>query len=158
MRITGGRRRDIHVSLDEDEAELFRKLIGEMHTMLDADVPATDAVKRRLFPQAYQDPDEEQTFRDLVGSDLQNVKLEAVRTVRAALGEAGPAAVKVGSEDVEAWLRLLTDLRLAIGTRLGITEDWGSRELDLDDPNAAALWVLDWLTEMQGRILERVKG
>jgi hypothetical protein len=51
---------------------------------------------------------------------------------------------------------LLTDLRLAIGTRLDVTEEKMSDDIDPDDPEAAALSVLHWLGWVQGTILEAI--
>ena len=158
MKVKGGRHGHIRLSLDDGETLLLRNLIEEMQMMLQADIPRTDPVKERLFPRAYEDPDNEETFRDLTSSDLENAKLEALRVVRDSLGDRGGAQVDLGPDEVGSWLRLLTDLRLAIGVRLDVTEEIMSAEVDPDDPNAPALSVLHWLGWVQGSILERMEG
>lgn len=158
MKVKGGRHGSVRLSLGDVEASLLRNLIGEMQLLLEAGVPETDAVRRRLFPRAYEDPENEETFRDLISKDLENAKLDALRQVRDALGESGKAEVVLGPDDVGSWLRLLTDLRLAIGVRLDVTEDTMSEEIELDDPNAPAMSVLHWLGWVQGSILERIEG
>ena len=157
MKVKGGRGGAVKLSLDETEASLLRSLIGEMQMMLEADIPESDPVKQRLFPRAYEDPDNEETFRDLISGDLENAKLEALREVRESLGPAGKADVALGPEEVGSWLRLLTDLRLAIGVRLDVTEESMSARIDPDDPNGAAMSVMHWLGWVQGSILERVE-
>ncbi len=146
------------VELDEPEAMLLRSLISEMQMLLEADVPAGDPVKQRLFPRAYENDEHERGFRELTAGDLETAKLETLREVRDALGHSGAARVEVGPDEVGSWLRLLTDLRLAIGVRLDVTEETMAAEIDPDDPNAPALSVLHWLGWVQGSILERIEG
>jgi hypothetical protein len=158
MKIKASRDGSLRLSLEEAEAMLLRDLTHEMQMLLEADIPKEDAVKQRLFPRAYQTDDNEDTFRDLVTSDLEKVKLEAVKAVRDALGAEGAPSIQMGPDDVGTWLRLLTDLRLAIGVRLDVTEETMSEEIDPDDPNASAFAVLHWLGWLQGSILERIEG
>jgi hypothetical protein len=158
VKIKGGRSGHVKVHLDEPEAALLRSLVSEMQTLLEADVPDEDEVKARLFPRAYETDDDERGFRDLTASDLETAKLETLREVRDALGVSGAATVDLGPDEVGSWLRLLTDLRLAIGVRLDVTEETMASELDADDPNAPALSVLHWLGWLQGSILERIGG
>lgn len=157
MKIRGGSGGAIRLGLEDAEASLLRALTREMQTLLDADIPSGDPVKERLFPRAYEDPGNEETFRDLVAGDLENAKSQAVREVRDALGPSGRVEVKLGPDEVSTWLRLLTDLRLAIGVRLDVTEETMSEEIDPDDPNASAFAVLEWLGFLQGSILERLE-
>ena len=158
MKVKGGRGGRVELQLDEDDAGLLRSLVGEMLMLLEADVPDVDPVKRRLFPDAYDDPENERSFRELTGDDLQSAKREAVVAVRDTLGTAGPVDVDLGPDDVGTWLRLLTDLRLAIGVRLEVTEETMAAEIDPNDRNAGALSVLHWLGWVQGSILERIGG
>ena len=158
MKLRGGRDGGVRLTLDENEASLLRSLVSEMQMLLEADVPPDDAVKRRLFPRAYEEDEDEETFRDLVADDLATAKLDAVKIVRDALGPSGPSNLALGPDDISTWLRLLTDLRLAIGVRLDVTEETMSEEIDPDDPNAPAFAVMHWLGWLQGSILERIEG
>ncbi|HET7483351.1 MAG TPA: DUF2017 family protein [Actinomycetota bacterium] len=153
MRVSGGDG-DLKMELTDQEAGILRSLLDEMATLLDADVPE-DAIKARLFPPASEDPQQQATFAELTRSDLENEKRAAVRDVREQLGPRGPVVVDLDDDDVGTWLRLLTDLRLAIGTRLEVTDETMAAEIDPNDPNAAALSVLHWLGWMTESILER---
>ena len=157
MKLRGGRDGGVRLTLDEDEASLLRNLVSEMRMLLEADVPPGDAVKQRLFPRAYEEDEDEETYRDLVADDLATAKLDVVKAVGDALGPHGGSNVDLGPEDVSSWLRLLTDLRLAIGVRLDVTEETMSEEIDPDDPNAPAYAVMHWLGWLQGSILERIE-
>ena len=55
-------------------------------------------------------------------------------------------------EEVQAWLGVLNDTRLVLGTRLGVTEE--ERELDPADPQAGAYAMYHWLTWLQGDLVE----
>lgn len=143
----------LRVELENDEAELLRRLTDELRLLLEADVPSTDAVKQRLFPAAYQDPEDAEEFNALVGDDLHAVKSESLRAVTERLGKSGPLTSSIPDEETTAWLTLLTDLRLAIGTRLEVDEAKMETELDENDPEAPAMSVLHWLGWVQESIL-----
>ena len=53
---------------------------------------------------------------------------------------------------MQAWLGVLNDTRLVLGTRLGVTED--ERELNPADPQAGAYAMYQWLTWLQGDLVE----
>ena len=60
--------------------------------------------------------------------------------------------IDLGPDDVQAWLGVLNDTRLVLGTRLGITEE--EHELDPADPDAGAYALYQWLTWVQGDLVE----
>jgi hypothetical protein len=146
----------IEIQLDEDEATLLRKLIGEMQPLLrgQADDDRTDPVIGRLFPAAYEDPEDERAFNELVGGELRATKQRSAETVATRLGTRGGVEATVTVEEADAWLACLADMRLAIGTSLQVTEEDMGREVDPSDPQAASMLVLHWLSYLQGGILE----
>ena len=85
---------------------------------------------------------------------LKRSKLDAIGTARTAL-EAAPE-VTVKEDDIDTWLALLTDLRLAIAARLQIDEERMSSEVDPSDRDAVPLSVLHWLGWVQGTMLEKI--
>ncbi|MGH2806537.1 MAG: DUF2017 family protein [Actinomycetota bacterium] len=155
MRIEDAGDGDVRLEMEEHEAELFRSLLIEMQTFLDVAHEA-DPVTQRLFPKAYEGNGDEEKYREMTADDLQKEKRETVRQARNMLGELGAVNVTLRSDQIDSWLRLLTDLRLAIGTRLEVTEDIMAEDLDPNSPDAAALSVLHWLGWIQESILERL--
>jgi Domain of unknown function (DUF2017) len=110
-----------------------------------------DPVLARLLPDAYRDDAEAAgDFRRYTEQSLRSGKVAAAQTVLGTLPREG-GKVRLSGEDAQVWLRALNDVRLALGVRLGITEDY-ERELagvSGEDPRLAYLQVYDWLTFLQ---------
>jgi hypothetical protein len=149
-------RGDSTMHLEQAEADLLRQLVVEMQSLLAAQSVKEDAVVERLFPNAYESLEDEKAFRDLVGDDLRRHKLDALTEVRSALGSGGSATVTLSGDAATAWLTTLTDMRLAIGTRLDVTEETMSQALEDEDPSSSSLLVLHWLGWVQESILQAV--
>ena len=149
--VRGGMR----IQLEGDEAEILRRLIAEMELLLQAEIP-NDPVNQRLFPQAYLDPSDNDKYNELTGEELRNTKKQAAQRVSDALGVRGGFKGTIPEEEVDAWLTLLTDLRLAIGTRLGVTEDDMSADAEADSPDAQAYAVMHWLGWLQESLLNEL--
>ncbi len=143
----------IRVKLEDHERGLMTSLLDEMHTLLEADI-AADPVNRRLFPDAYDSEEDAQAYRELVGSELRSGKLAAVKDMKRALAEASSGGIELSQEEATTWLPVLTDLRLAIGTRNDVTEEKMAEEIDPEDPESAGMLVLHWLGWLQESLLE----
>lgn len=142
----------MRVDLEGDEAEILRRLIAEMQLLLKAELK-DDPVNQRLFPQAYLDPSDNDAYNELTGDELRNTKKQAVQKVSDRLGSRGGFKGTIPDEEVDAWLTLLTDLRLAIGTRLGVTEEDMAEDVAADSPDAQAYAVMHWLGWLQESLL-----
>jgi hypothetical protein len=108
-------------------------------------------VLARLFPDAYpDDTDAAEEFRRYTESGLREAKQSNARTALATLDAPGTEHVLTDYE-TQAWLGALNDLRLALGTRLDVTEDWHEQAAALapDDPSLALFSVYDWLSVLQ---------
>ncbi|HWC13196.1 MAG TPA: DUF2017 family protein [Actinomycetota bacterium] len=143
------------LSFEGHEGSLLRQLVEEMSELLDEPVP-TDPAVARLFPAAYEDPAEAAAFKELIGNELSSGKRADLDKVARALDgrEAHDEEVVIPRDDLEAWLRALTDMRLALGTRLDVDEEKMSRELDPADASAGSMAVLHWLGWIQESLLE----
>jgi hypothetical protein len=128
--------------LAHPERVLLRMLHAELRTLLDE---PDDPNLRRLFPPAHEDPEREAEYRGLVGDQLRDGRARALETL-----ERTVEAETLTADEADAWLRVLNDLRLVLGTRLDVTEETMLAELDPNDPNAHQLAVyayLSWLQE-----------
>jgi Domain of unknown function (DUF2017) len=144
----------LHLRLERGEAEVLRRLIDELLDLLRSD-EADDRVSQRLFPDAYESPEDTAAYNELVADQLRRDKIESLQWMRDALGRGG-VDVMLSHEAGERWLTALTDLRLALGTRLEMTEQKMGAELDPQDPQAPWLAALHWLGWMQESMLQAV--
>lgn len=120
--------------------------------------PPEDPVLARLLPDAYRDDaDDAAEFRRFTEQSLSSGKVANAHTVISTLEEGG---LDVGAKHVEvdldpaqvmAWLRALTDIRLALAVRLGIeSEEDAERLAESDDEATVAMGdVFDWLGFVQ---------
>ena len=112
-----------------------------------------DPALARLLPDAYgDDPAAAGDFRRYTEADLRAGKRAAAST---ALAQLVPLAeggrLILDREQAEQWLSWLNDIRLVLGTRLGVTEDL--EDVDPEDPRAAVLGVYGWLGWLQESLL-----
>lgn len=147
---------------DDPLAELFAEGPSE---------PPADPVLRRLFPDAYSDPEEvpassaeaeerrahSAEFRRFTENDLRAGKREnalgVIRSLDAlAPVDEGGAVLKLSPEESRQWLGALNDLRLAIGSRLEITDEDDTDllyRLPEEDPRKPMVLAYLWLGGLQ---------
>lgn len=125
--------------------------------------PPKDALLRRLLPDFHR-PDDPEESADGLNSALRILRepeIIAAKRVAAqrVLGTApdGGGRFELTEEDAHAWVAAVNDLRLALGTRLEITEI-GPDSLPEGHPMAAHLDVYQWLTVMQEYLLLALLG
>jgi Domain of unknown function (DUF2017) len=153
------------VSITEDEAELLRSIPAELGPILSAPVDPDNPVSERLFPRAYLDPTEEgaeREWQELVRPELVRERLASLERLTKSLERGqvreGRVEVELEPDEAQAWLGALNDARLALGTRLGVTEDLDYEDVGEDHPDAAAYAVYDWLTWLEGDLVETLLG
>lgn len=181
------RRRDgtLTATLHVGEVELLRNLVSQLLELISdgeparptdpleqvldlaSAVPPSDPVLRRLFPDAYADEAAAGDFRRYTERGLRESKRTNAAVVLAGLESAeqgrkdADRTIVVDRGDAEAWMRALTDLRLALGTRLGVEQDSPLEESDdwdddSDDPRRYVLGVYEWLGWLQDTLVHAV--
>jgi len=161
------------------EASLLRSLVGQVITLVAPDGPQPgqpddllawdaelaqqdqpqtpdDPVLARLLPDGYRDdPDAAGEFRRFTESSLRSAKQQAAQEMLDTLPEAG-GKIQLTHDQAHAWLKALNDVRLALGVRLNVTEEfeqqWG--RLRADDPQWAAYEVYAWLGAVQESLVQ----
>ena len=138
--------------------------------------PPSDPVLARLFPDAYGDPaaapaqareaEELQAasgeFRRYTEVELRARKREDALAVVRALDALTPegdggAVLRLDADDSRQWLGALNDLRLAIGTRLKVTDDedgGGLYALPDSDSRKPMVMAYLWLGALQETLVE----
>ncbi len=151
------------VTLEAVEADLLGELPDQLRAVYEAG--DDDPAHARLFPQAYLDPTEERAereWRELVHPELLGDRVAALDRLRAVLGAGSPRGgtvrYQLDAEGVEALLGILNDARLALGTRLDVTEELDLSELDPRDPNAPLFAAYAWLTGLEAELVDVLLG
>jgi hypothetical protein len=145
--------------LVDAEAGIVGLLLDQLEQLLTADPADTggDPVLDRLLPPGHTgDPEIAADYRDLTEASLRSGKAEDLAIVRATLPPDG-GEVRLDDEQARAWLRTTNDLRLALGTRLGITAETEPPDDPVDD-EGSQLTVYYWLTAVQGSLVDALAG
>jgi hypothetical protein len=155
MRAFRFRHGDVVARLDPAEAGIVGLLLDQLEQLLaaDADDVAGDPVMARLLPDGHRsDPELAADYRELTESSLRSGKTDDLAIVRATLPEGG-GEIRLDRDQAAAWLRTSNDLRLALGTRLDITEDTEPPD-EIADEQDQQLAVYYWLTSLQGSLVD----
>jgi Domain of unknown function (DUF2017) len=132
-------------------ADAFDALVADLQVNPDEPEVSEDPVLKRLFPSAYpNDPAAASDFRRYTERDLRMQKVAEAQVVldRLEATALGAHDLKIPREETDAWLRTLTSIRLAVATRLGISDAVTAEqlaELPEDDPRSFLVSVYDWL-------------
>jgi hypothetical protein len=161
-------RAGIELRLPELEATLLSELVGQIDALLEpppvedplealvglrdtAPAPPDDPALARLLPDPYpDDPMASGDFRRRRTDDLLARKRDAARRVLSAVPAPGRVLV-LDEAAAQDWLTTLNDLRLVLGTRLALTDDDSTAELEHlepDDPRRPLVAVYAFLTEL----------
>lgn len=164
---------DVRLVLDVSEAELLAGLFGQMVELLEPpDVPLdTDPLARmvgldgpseaprdpavaRLLPPGYTDDSEAAAeFRRFTEPELRSAKVMNARISIALLDEWTGSAV-LSADQATTMMLALNDMRLVLGTRIGVGEESDDDADPADETGAASLY--DWLTYLQGSLVDAV--
>jgi hypothetical protein len=128
--------------------------------------PPEDPVLLRLLPDAYRDDsDAAGEFRRLTEADLRATKRSGLSQIVTDLSTAGVphrSGIRLELDDdaAAAWLPGLTDVRLVVGTRIGVTEDMDDERasLSVDSPRYAEIATYDWLSWLQDAMVRALTG
>ncbi|MCU1513242.1 MAG: hypothetical protein JWO10_332 [Microbacteriaceae bacterium] len=152
---------------EPQEAGILGELAGQVASLLQAhDENVGDPALARLLPDAYPgDAEASAEFRRFTTDGLVERKVQNAMVVLQTVGEATSAAtatrVLLTADEAQAWLRTITDIRLSLATRLGISnEDDDSHDRgphadgdDADSPDAGIVDVYDWLAFVQDSLV-----
>jgi Domain of unknown function (DUF2017) len=162
------------VELLRNESAVPQESADPLEAMMDFAGPTTlpeDPVLARLFPTAYpHDEEAAAEFRRFTEGTLRDGKAAAAVAIIDGLEEAGlpPELTEAGLvidveldvSTAETWMRSLTDIRLALATRLGVEE--GDEEfwhaLPDEDPRAQAHDIYEWVGYLQETLVQSVSA
>ncbi|MDQ3777599.1 MAG: DUF2017 domain-containing protein [Actinomycetota bacterium] len=145
-RIARTARGEVRLLLPAGERELLRTVAEDLGELLHEDVENPSL--RRLFPPAHDDPELEREYRDLTRTELLRGRTQALEVLRTTIDRD-----VLTPDEADAWLRALNDLRLVLGTRLGVTENLDWDAVDETHPEAHALAVYGYLSWLQEELV-----
>ncbi len=138
---SGGR---FQVKLSAEAKRGIVALAEELEAIQSTDRPEV----RRLFPTAYADDAERDAGYQVFARDqLIEQRREAVDIIRRTAD-----AEFLTVEELSAWMGVLNDLRLVIGTMLDVSED--DHDIDLGSPDADSQLLYRYLGEVVHGIVE----
>ena len=164
------------------EASLLRSLVGQVMSLVEpddletpgpgedaelaaleamvhgpgADKPPEDPVLARLLPDGYRDdPEAAGEFRRYTEPALRSAKHQAAQEMLDTLPESG-GRIQLTQDQSLSWLKALNDVRLALGVRLGVTEEFEEQwsRLKPDDPQWTSFEVYAWLGAVQESLVQ----
>ncbi len=132
------------VELDPEAREWVVDLADQLETLLESD----DSDVRRLFPTAYpDDPERDAGYQILSRQRLTDGRREAIAMMKETVD------LKDWAEDqLTAWMGIINDLRLVLGTRLDVSED--DHDIDFELPDATSYLVYHQLGELLGEVVD----
>jgi len=129
--------------------------------------PPQDQTMRRLLPDFFRPQTDHpagsgtaealnSALRSLHEPEIIDAKRQALQRILATLPHGG-GRLELTEDDAHAWAAAVNDMRLALGTMLGVTQD-GPHELPPEHPMAAHLDVYQWLTVLQEYLVLALMG
>jgi hypothetical protein len=130
----------------------IRDLLGDM----DSDSPAI----QRLFPSASSDEQVNREFQELAAQDIRDRKLENLSIFEETLASArrekivGMVFVKITAEEFEYWIGFLNDMRLLLGSELGIDHDYWDPQHAFEESGDERIVTYVYLSYLQEQLLD----
>jgi hypothetical protein len=147
IRRRGGR---FTISLSEGERELLLEVCRQARELLEQEDPSTDRAVARLFPPAYEhDPLQNLEFERAIGDAPRSGKLDAIATL-----ERTAQAGELEEDELLAWMGVVNDARLVIGTRIEITETATDADYPEGHEHHDAFGVYVYLTWLESTMID----
>jgi hypothetical protein len=149
----------VRIRLDRLENDVLTAMLTDFADLVEADAfEQDDPVRVRLFPAGYRDDDTASAdFRELTE---QSLRLERAQRARECAGELRDLGTRrelvIDAESAQRWIQSINDLRLALGTRLDVTDDDQVGDTSPDAPFAQEWTVYHWLTGLQDSLVRRL--
>ncbi len=105
-----------------DIPDVLREMVVDLARQLNEQIETDNPSLQRLFPTAYSnDPEKDAGYQILARGELVDGRRTSLTTVMETVDDD-----QIDGETLEAWMRVVNDLRLVMGTHLDISEsdDW----------------------------------
>ena len=130
-----------------DVPAVLRDTVVDLAQQLDVELESDNPNLQRLFPTAYSnDPDKDAGYQVLARGELVESRRTSLTTVIESVDDD-----EINGATLQAWMRVVNDLRLVLGTNLdvGESEDWQP------PPELEPVYVVyQWLSLLLSHIVE----
>ncbi len=152
------RRHGFSVGFSDVEAAALRRVAEELQQALEPQ-HLDEPQMKRLFPPAYpDDPKLQDEFLRMTQDELVARKRNASRAVIDSIDggriKRGTFSAELSEDQAQAWLGVINDARLVLGTRIDVTEDMDPEPSDASDPLAAAHNLYVYLSGLQWYLID----
>jgi len=132
---------DFSIELDPSVLDMLEHMCAELEALLESDSP----LLTRLFPPPYvYDEERNEGYAALATPELMDNRTAAIATLRETL-----RATSLTAEELMAWMRSINDMRLVLGTLLGIDNDHAMPDIAEDMADTYAVYeYLGYLLEV----------
>ncbi len=137
------------LGIPADQREVLRTLPGQLRELLAEGDREADPALRRLFPVADpEDAEHAAEFDRLVHDDLVAQRMAAIEAMERTID-----ADRISEDDLLGWLGAMNDLRLILGTRLGVTEGTTVEDFEGDESKTAGYALYAYLSYLEEQIV-----
>jgi uncharacterized protein DUF2017 len=148
------RRGEFELRLNSQERDVLRSLPGQLRDLLEREDPSSDEAVARLYPPAYvDDPVQNLEYEMVAGDELTKQRFAAIATMDRTI-----ESDRLSEDELLAWLGVMNDLRLVLGTRLDVTEETTEADFSRDDTRAASFALYVYLTWLVDAIVGALSG
>jgi hypothetical protein len=144
---------EYRVNLGENERNVLARLLDDLRELL---LEGNDPSLRRLFPPAYGDDEQRnQEYQALAHDELLQRRLGGIDLMAHTLENE-----VLDEEQLSDWLRVINELRLVLGTQLGVEDDDDPDvdELAPDDPEAPRKHLYEYLAWLLDDIVKALSS
>ena len=139
--------------LSRGEREALRTVPGQIRELLEVENPSSNPGVARLFPPAYpDDPLRNLDFERLATDELMQGRLAALDTMERTID-----ATALSEDELLAWMHVVNDARLILGTRIGVTEETTERDF-ADEPETTTFQLYGYLSWLLESIVRALSG
>lgn len=144
-------------------AEIANEIASRLSSAPESSLGTPESDMFRFFPPAYDDDaEQEEEFRHMTRDDLVAHKAAAARAVLASVDAGGVRrgvwSAHLDDATARAWLGLLNDARLMLGTRIGVTEEMDHTPRDGTDEATRAHNLYLYLSALEEYLVDTLSG
>ena len=139
---------EFSMRLTSDARQWLVAMADQLEELLSVDTDDT----RRLFPTAYpDDPELDAGYQILSRDALIDSRKQSIEVMRASAD-----SDVVSGDQLSAWMGIVNDLRLVLGTRLDVSED--DHDIDFNDPEIETILVYHELGYVLSEIVDALES